>query len=272
MSGLLTRLASRATGSAPVLRADAGLAGFSGSSGGGGGGSSGGGFMAGEGDLAPAAAARAREHDWSAPAVRPGQASTPGVLPVVHQPASASTAAAAATRVTASPHLHATLAPLADATRHFAAIQRQPMVAPVSVAPWASSASRAASPSIAAPAAEGVHTDDRYDTAAFATALLPAHTGRRATPPGQTAEPGGDPAPLMGQGPRPAPLAAPTPRAGAPSPGMAAQPDPSDTEVHIHIGRIDVTAMPEAQAPRRSEPKVQAPLSLDAYLAQRGRS
>jgi hypothetical protein len=43
------------------------------------------------------------------------------------------------------------------------------------------------------------------------------------------------------------------------------------TEVHIHIGRIDVTAVQEAPPSRRRPPQ-QAPMSLDAYLAARSRS
>lgn len=53
---------------------------------------------------------------------------------------------------------------------------------------------------------------------------------------------------------------------GAPHGQVAA---PQDTEVHIHIGRIDVTALHEA--PRaKAKPRERAqPMSLDAYLAKR---
>ena len=44
------------------------------------------------------------------------------------------------------------------------------------------------------------------------------------------------------------------------------------TEVHIHIGRIEVTAVREAAAPRARRPAAQAPTSLDAYLAARSRT
>jgi hypothetical protein len=43
------------------------------------------------------------------------------------------------------------------------------------------------------------------------------------------------------------------------------------TEVHIHIGRIDVTALPDAPL-RRAPAAAAAPMSLDAYLARRSRS
>lgn len=44
------------------------------------------------------------------------------------------------------------------------------------------------------------------------------------------------------------------------------------TEVHIHIGRIDVTAIHEPPASRRKPAAAPAPMSLDSYLAERGRS
>lgn len=42
-----------------------------------------------------------------------------------------------------------------------------------------------------------------------------------------------------------------------------------DTEVHIHIGRIDVTAVHEAPKPRPRARERTQPVSLDAYLAAR---
>jgi len=48
-------------------------------------------------------------------------------------------------------------------------------------------------------------------------------------------------------------------------------PTSEPTEVHVHIGRIEVTAVAEA-APARSKPHAgKAPMSLDEYLAQRER-
>jgi hypothetical protein len=44
------------------------------------------------------------------------------------------------------------------------------------------------------------------------------------------------------------------------------------SEVHIHIGRIEVTAMHEAAPPRRPPVQKPPPMSLDAYLAKRGRT
>ena len=87
-----------------------------------------------------------------------------------------------------------------------------------------------------------------------------------------------DPAPLMPRTARPAPLAPvaqPSARRFLPSQGAssanAANGDDS-TEVHIHIGRIDVTAVQEAPSPRRRAAAAPPPMSLEGYLAQRGRS
>lgn len=43
-----------------------------------------------------------------------------------------------------------------------------------------------------------------------------------------------------------------------------------DTEVHIHIGRIDVTAVHETSKPKARPRERAQPMSLDAYLAKRG--
>ena len=44
------------------------------------------------------------------------------------------------------------------------------------------------------------------------------------------------------------------------------------TEVHVSIGRIEVTAVHESLPPKRQAPTPAKPLSLDEYLARRGRS
>lgn len=84
-----------------------------------------------------------------------------------------------------------------------------------------------------------------------------------------------DPAPLMPREARPtppAPVPQPATRRGALLQGLATTQSEADTEVHIHIGRIDVTAVHEAQPPRRRAAAAPAPMSLDGYLAQRGRA
>jgi hypothetical protein len=44
------------------------------------------------------------------------------------------------------------------------------------------------------------------------------------------------------------------------------------SEVHIHIGRIEVSAVHETAPPRRPPVPRPSPMSLDAYLAKRGRT
>lgn len=53
-----------------------------------------------------------------------------------------------------------------------------------------------------------------------------------------------------------------------PAPASASEP----AEVHVHIGRIEVTAVQAPDPPRRPARSGQAPMSLDAYLAKRQRS
>ncbi|MDP1637702.1 MAG: hypothetical protein Q8K74_06715 [Candidatus Nitrotoga sp.] len=43
------------------------------------------------------------------------------------------------------------------------------------------------------------------------------------------------------------------------------------TEVHVSIGRIEVTAVQESSPPKRQTPTSAKPLSLDEYLARRGK-
>jgi hypothetical protein len=63
-----------------------------------------------------------------------------------------------------------------------------------------------------------------------------------------------------------APAAIPTALGAAQN---AARAEPGD--VHIHIGRVEVTAVHEAPAPRRRPVPAPSPMSLDAYFARRGR-
>jgi len=47
--------------------------------------------------------------------------------------------------------------------------------------------------------------------------------------------------------------------------------DGAEPEVHIHIGRIEVTALPEAVPPRKKAASGKKPMSLDEYLQGRAR-
>jgi hypothetical protein len=70
--------------------------------------------------------------------------------------------------------------------------------------------------------------------------------------------------------PRPALLAPTTTRATTGS--MHAVPHDQPNEVHVHIGRIEVTAVHQAASPRYRATPTNPPMSLDAYLAKRGRT
>ncbi|QKE63246.1 hypothetical protein HNE05_07700 [Aquipseudomonas campi] len=78
-------------------------------------------------------------------------------------------------------------------------------------------------------------------------------------------------------GPLPLPAALLSPRPVAPSQAVTAAPlasappipSPQPDEVHIHIGRIEVTAIQESAPSKRASRKGAAPLSLDDYLARR---
>jgi hypothetical protein len=61
--------------------------------------------------------------------------------------------------------------------------------------------------------------------------------------------------------------AAPRPSSNPTRHGTEAAPD----EIHVHIGRIEVTAVQEAPKPKARAARGQAPMSLDDYLARRQR-
>jgi hypothetical protein len=96
------------------------------------------------------------------------------------------------------------------------------------------------------------------------------------------ARPRGSPAPLMppaADRSMPGPILALSERSSmratlqpAPWQQEAAKAADEATEVRIHIGRIDVTAVHEAPPPRRRPAPTPAPMSLDTYLARRSRS
>jgi hypothetical protein len=59
--------------------------------------------------------------------------------------------------------------------------------------------------------------------------------------------------------------------AAIPSRSSPAQPPVEDTtEVHVSIGRIEVTAVHESPPQRREPARPRKPKSLEAYLAERG--
>lgn len=243
MTGLLQRLAARATCSAWTLRSDACLP-FAGSGAG----------------LAEAIS--------SMPAASLGIADTPPehVAPPspptkgsgIHEPAP----------------LAAAVAPRARRATPLAAMQERPFT----VAPH---------PDAHLPVAEGAQAKaGSTNTAIPAASPAPAAV----TAPGNAHKPStapstmqADPQPLLPRSEAPTAIhAGGTPASNAQplgtlrAPPALTMPRPSvaavaagPTEVHVHIGRIEVTAQPAAQAPKRPARERAQPLSLDAYLKQR---
>lgn len=116
----------------------------------------------------------------------------------------------------------------------------------------------------------------RLETA-LPRALVTRHTDPelRSESAGNDQRPAEHPSTLM-----PAPLLGPTGPApyqrSAASPYNLDQPfetrrrdEPENTEVHVHIGRIEVTAVHEAPREKPKRPPVRGPMTLDEYLTRR---
>jgi hypothetical protein len=58
--------------------------------------------------------------------------------------------------------------------------------------------------------------------------------------------------------------------AARPNDRLSSARDAPAPDVHIHIGRIELTALPEPAAPRRPSKAAKTPMSLDEYLKRRG--
>ena len=240
MSGLLQRLAARATGSAWALRSDARLP-----------------FASAPGMVEvldteppqPATSHRPIQAEPSQPTLsRPANLPPPEPTP-------------------------AAMLPLAPA-RQWAGAEDAPTAPGSAQSPLAAVHSEVA--------AQPTAPDDRPH-GAVATGHRPI-TERTASPLAQGPAPHADPAPLlptaMERGaathrqtaagiaqhgmPR-APHAQQPLRQPLATPATAAEP----TEVHVHIGRIEVTAITQPQPQKRAAREHSQPLSLDAYLARR---
>ncbi|SDC50674.1 hypothetical protein SAMN05444679_103238 [Variovorax sp. CF079] len=116
-------------------------------------------------------------------------------------------------------------------------------------------------------------------TAAVPATAMPAmaslHTPARpqSKPPPRREEP----APLLPSQPSTAGHVAPLAQTVRGPAAFALRPAPQaaasqETEVHIHIGRIDVTALHEAPRPKARPRERTQPVSLDAYLAARSKT
>jgi len=119
------------------------------------------------------------------------------------------------------------------------------------VEPPADPASGTAAAAQGTPQRNAVQAPSRHELSALVP-LMPAPARRRAP---------AAPAALRAAGGTAARLAAAAPARDA----------AEATEVHIHIGRIDVTALREAAPARRRPAPAPAATSLDAYLAKRSR-
>ncbi len=265
MTGLLHRLAARANGTAWAVRSDARL-------------------PFGADHLPPEGGAAQDSQNPKAPgeAIRGMEAPLDAALPP-HQRAKAATPATAAT---------STAVPPPSALPHGPppAQDTQPASPPVLTGPGQ------AKPASAAALAAGRALQQPHAPGATDAASVPAQsaTSTRSAPQAPTVrhsdwnaarENTVQPGPAPHWGAEPAPLLPPVDANASPS-GMdtprqlaalramgAAQQSQSsqDTEVHIHIGRIDVTAVHEKPQPkaRARERERTQPVSLDAYLAAR---
>ncbi|MHA7599835.1 hypothetical protein ACX12L_07820 [Alicycliphilus sp. T452] len=240
MNGLLQRLAARATGSAWTVRSDARLP-FAGAPG----------------------TVQAQAVEPSEPAAAPRQASEDRAAmprqatPPAAEPAHEAGPPAALARQMAAEQDSATTAPRPE---------QKPAAAP------RAKADPAGPPGLG----DMAHT----------TETVAAPTAARHVPPAHAQSPAAhaDPAPLLPAGKAPETAAAPHARAAAahpgtpraphalpppwlPSPAQAAPAEPA--EVHVHIGRIEVTAIAQPQPPKHAARERAQPLSLEAYLARR---
>lgn len=241
MTGLLHRLAARAHGSAWSVQSDARLP------------------FAAEGlEAAPAQAAQAPQGaplpllQPAAPALTPAQPAQAAVPPTAMpmpparlqqapwQAPARAPSAATGPQVALPPHSPEPLVHEAPPPPLFAT-QAQPELARPRISPVAATAHTVAAPALAP-------SQPPRDPAP----LLPAHAG---------AAPSAIPA-----GP------APSARAAASRAGNGPPTTHEDTEVHIHIGRIDISAVHETPKPKPRTRERAQPVSLHDYLATRTRT
>ncbi len=251
MNGLLHRMAARAAGTAVAVRSDAGLPYAAGAAGSGAVDPAQSHLVTGAQALAPLPPASApHRHEpvtWRADQpLAADSARTPSPLVVGLNDADPM-------RATPQSPPNASFAPRVDSTRASNADEPQSTMSPLHVAPLM----------------------PRTVPAALERAGEAACGPREIVTTARTAARDDEPEPLMPRQPRSTPLAPipqPSSRRGALQQDIAATQSEADAEVHIHIGRIDVTAVHEAAPPRRRAAAAPAPMSLDGYLAQRGRS
>jgi hypothetical protein len=248
MTGLLQRLGARATGTGWAVRSDARLP-F-------------GADRLGDGDPLPAEAAMPASTQAPAPARRTFAPAVPPHAAAAPEP-SQRTAPQDPTLLRALD----TRAPTQTAPRMSAApVEPDALVSPQPGQPAQSATPHdpPTGPSAHSTAAARTHAEHRLreppplrrsPADAVPTPLRPATRPDRANSAAASPAPYGRPQRATG-------MANAWP-SGAPAPAEA------PTEVHIHIGRIDVTALPATPAPRTARPTRTEPMSLDSYLKTR---
>jgi hypothetical protein len=125
--------------------------------------------------------------------------------------------------------------------------------------PTLSATDELAVPTPITPPAQSPEATEATVTPTVATARIAPPARRKAA---ETL--GAAPSPLL-----PSRTVAPQAPTSPARPTTASSPEPN--EVHVHIGRIEVTAVHEAPTPRSRPRRGQAPMSLDDYLAKRQR-
>ena len=251
MNGLLHRMAARAAGTAVAVRSDARLPYAGGGAGLGGLGEAASNFSTGAEPLAQTPSASA-------------------ILP--HEHTARPAGLQVSTNSTRAP------SPLVSGLHDAGAVRDTPQIAPNAAFTQRVDSTQPSTidePQLTMPPQHAEPVMPRTVPLAIESELAPAHTPLELAMPAHRAMRADEPAPLMPREPRPAPLSPvlrPADRRAALSRDSAATQHEADTEVHIHIGRIDVTAVHEVAPPRRRAAAAPAPMSLDGYLAQRGRS
>lgn len=154
----------------------------------------------------------------------------------------------------------------------------QPAAAAAMPQPQLPQAHQSPSPLMPAATAPPRHAPDASAVAGKASgipslALLHTPARTQSPPPRSHHE---DPAPLLPTRPSTGGHAAPLAQTVRSPAAFALRPAPQsvanqETEVHIHIGRIDVTALHEAPRPKARPRERTQPVSLDAYLAARSK-
>lgn len=246
MTGLLHRLAARATGTAWTVRSDARLAFGAGQ------------LLDGEAVQDSFSSTPASEAPMDTAPLVTNRHAPPAAI--VQAPAMRRPQASATQTPPAGPTpLQAPSRPVLTGVEPFAAVPQQPHGTYPTAEEMQPSATTRSTPMPQA----ATHT--AAGDVRAGSAPQPAHALPQRNAPEPLLPPARAAAPAPGKLPAQSRMAAGRSWAGAVAPMAASQ----DTEVHIHIGRIDVTAVHEAPRPKARTRERAEPVSLEAYLATR---